>query len=85
MRVLLDTHTFLWWITDQASLSTRARSVLGDGANEIFFSAASAWEIGIKAALGKLSLQTPLEDFIPQQLAYMPFSRCRSLFAMRSV
>ena len=73
MRLLLDTHTFLWWITDQPSLSDQARSLIGETGNEIFFSAASAWEIGIKTALGKLSLRSPLEEFIPQQLALNAF------------
>ncbi len=52
MRVLLDTHVFLWWITDDLRLSGRAREVISDGRNELFFSAASGWEIAIKAGLG---------------------------------
>ena len=69
MRVLLDTHAFLWWITDDASLSPRAREIIGDGNNVLFLSAASAWEIAIKVGLGRLALPGRLERFIPEQLA----------------
>ena len=54
MRLLLDTHTFLWWMDDNASLSTTARRVIADEANDIVVSAASAWEIATKFRLGKL-------------------------------
>ena len=52
MRALLDTHAFLWWITDDPRLSTRVREVIADGRNILYFSAASGWEIAIKAGLG---------------------------------
>ena len=54
MRVLLDTHAFLWWIDDNASLSATARRVIADEANDIVVSAASAWEIATKYRIGKL-------------------------------
>ena len=54
MRVLLDTHAFLWWMDDNASLSATARRVIADEANDIVVSAASAWEIAAKYRLGKL-------------------------------
>ena len=69
MRVLLDTHAFLWWITDDASLSRRAREIIGDGNNVLFLSTASAWEIAIKVGLGRLMLPDRPERFIPEQLA----------------
>ncbi len=69
MRVLLDTHAFLWWITDDASLSPRAREIIGDGDNVLFLSTASAWEIAIKVDLGRLTLPDRPERFIPEQLA----------------
>jgi PIN domain nuclease of toxin-antitoxin system len=52
MKALLDTHTFLWWITDSPRLSPSVREIIGDGGNELFFSAASGWEIAIKVQLG---------------------------------
>jgi len=68
MKVLLDTHVFLWWITDDPRLSSRAREIIADGANEVFLSAASGWEIAIKAKLGRLRLPDVPERFIPEQL-----------------
>lgn len=69
MRALLDTHTFLWWITDDPQLSPRVREIISDGANELFLSAASGWEMAIKAKLGRLHLPDNLESFIFEQLA----------------
>jgi PIN domain nuclease of toxin-antitoxin system len=69
MKVLLDTHAFLWWITDSPKLSARAREVIQDSNNELFFSAASGWEIAIKAQLGRLQLPDNLEQFILEQLS----------------
>lgn len=54
MRLLLDTHSLLWWFTDDARLSAPARQAVADEANEVFVSAASAWEIATKQRLGKL-------------------------------
>jgi len=68
MKVLLDTHAFLWWITDAPKLSSRAREIIGDGNNELFLSAASGWEIGIKVQLGRLELPKAPDSFIPEQL-----------------
>jgi PIN domain nuclease of toxin-antitoxin system len=69
MKLLLDTHVFLWWITDDPRLSPLARDVMGDGQNILFLSAASGWEIAIKARLGKLSLPAPVVTFVPAQMA----------------
>ncbi|MCJ7545648.1 MAG: type II toxin-antitoxin system VapC family toxin [Deltaproteobacteria bacterium] len=68
MRALLDTHTFLWWITNNPNLSSHVREIMSDGENELFFSAASGWEIAIKVKLGRLTLPDMPERFIPQQL-----------------
>jgi len=69
MRALLDTHVFLWWISDDPRLSTHAREIITNGENTLFFSAASGWEIAIKAKLGRLKLPKPLETFVPEQMA----------------
>jgi PIN domain nuclease of toxin-antitoxin system len=68
MRALLDTHTFLWWITDNPSLPDRVCEIISDGKNDLFLSAASGWEMAIKANLGKLQLPDNLESFISEQL-----------------
>ena len=68
MRVLLDTHAFLWWITEDRRLSARAREVMADGGNDLLLSAASGWEIAIKASLGRVSLPIPIDRFLSEQL-----------------
>jgi len=68
LRLLLDTHALLWWITDSAKLSARARQSIGTGANVLFWSAASSWEVGIKYALKRLELPAPPEEYLLQHL-----------------
>ena len=63
-RLLPDTHTFIWALTDDPELGTFARSLLVDAGNEIYVSAASVWEAGIKSALGKWSIPLDLEEAI---------------------
>ena len=75
MKILLDTHCWLWWITTPEKLAPKAQQLIMDGHNELFFSAASSWEIAIKYALGKLPLAEDPETFIPPRLmrdAIMP-------------
>jgi PIN domain nuclease of toxin-antitoxin system len=69
MRALLDTHTFLWWITDDHRLSDRVREIMGNMESELYLSVASGWEMAIKAGIGKLSLPGDLELFISEQLS----------------
>jgi PIN domain nuclease of toxin-antitoxin system len=68
MRLILDTHVFLWWIIDSPQLSSRVRDVMRNQANELFLSVASAWEIAIKVNLGRLRLPDRPDRFIPGQL-----------------
>ena len=68
MKVLLDTHAFLWWIADDPQLSSRARQIMEAADTEPFLSAASGWEIAIKRRLGKLKLPTDLSHFVAEQL-----------------
>ena len=68
MRHLLDTHTFLWWVTDDRQLSAGVRRVIGSPEHEILFSAASAWELAIKAQLGRIGLPPDPAEFIRRQL-----------------
>lgn len=74
MKLLLDTHVFLWWIADDERLSAPARAAIADSANEIFVSAASGWEIAIKAGLGRLSLPDRPARFVPNQVARNGFT-----------
>jgi PIN domain nuclease of toxin-antitoxin system len=61
MTLLLDTHTFLWWLDDPALLAESARKAIADGKNLVYVSAAVAWEIAIKRSLGKLNAPEDLE------------------------
>ena len=58
MRMLLDTHAFLWFVLDNPKLSKAAKTLIEDGANDILVSPASYWEIAIKVGLGKLNLRS---------------------------
>jgi PIN domain nuclease of toxin-antitoxin system len=53
MKLLLDTHAFLWFFIGDTSLSARARASIEDESNEKFFSVASLWEIAIKVSIGR--------------------------------
>ncbi len=69
MKTLLDTHTFIWWITDCPELSKKARDAISNRALNLYFSAASCWEIVVKESLGKIKLpQHDTLQFINHQL-----------------
>ena len=69
MRLLLDTHAFLWWIEGSSRLSARARRAIEDGGNSKFVSAASAWEITTKYRLGKLPEASELAPNVVDAIA----------------
>jgi PIN domain nuclease of toxin-antitoxin system len=67
MKVLLDTHAFIWWDSDPTKLSPQARTACEDRTNVVLLSVASAWEMQIKLQLGKLDLRLPLAEVIASQ------------------
>ena len=69
MAILLDTHTFLWWVNGSAKLSKRAQAAVERADNACFVSLASCWEIAIKVSLGRLTVRSSLERFIAEQMA----------------
>lgn len=73
MKALLDTLAFLWWVADDPSLSRKARAFIADPANDCLLSVASAWELAIKASLGRLALDEEMDRFLPEQLALNGF------------
>ena len=73
MKLLLDTHMFLWFIMRSALLSADTRALIEDEKNRKFISVASLWEIAIKSSIGKLSLSAPFDQLIPQQLSLNGF------------
>lgn len=74
MRILLDTHAFLWWASKRgAKLSDRARDLLSDGATDVALSIASVWEIAIKVGGGRLVLPDAVERYVPDRLRHHGF------------
>ncbi len=67
MRLLLDTHVFLWYISADPKLPATFRAASQNPANEVYLSVASVWEVVIKHHLGKLSLPAPPDGYLPQQ------------------
>jgi PIN domain nuclease of toxin-antitoxin system len=73
VNLLLDTHILLWWLADDPGLSEKQRSAIADPANVVYVSAASAWEIAIKKALGKLIAPNDLgAALIASELEQLP-------------
>ncbi|WP_242034280.1 type II toxin-antitoxin system VapC family toxin [Richelia sinica] len=70
----MDTHTFIWYVTDDSQISNQVLEVINDENNQIFLSIASVWEMGIKHGLGKLSFNVPFETFIRQQMSINDFT-----------
>jgi PIN domain nuclease of toxin-antitoxin system len=67
MTLLLDTHVFLWFITDDDRMPEHWRDAIRDPTNAVYLSVASVWEAVIKQQLGKLPLPAPAETFLPEQ------------------
>ncbi|MGH8513660.1 MAG: type II toxin-antitoxin system VapC family toxin, partial [Gammaproteobacteria bacterium] len=61
MRLLLDTHVLLWWLADDRKLSKEARTMIADANHQVLVSAATVWEVAIKAGLGRIQIE--LDDF----------------------
>jgi PIN domain nuclease of toxin-antitoxin system len=68
VKVLLDTHAFLWMSLDAPQLSQRARDLIADMDNELLLSPASYWEIAIKISLGNYELDEPLDEFVNREV-----------------
>ena len=67
MKILLDTHIFLWFISGDTKLSTDVRDAIRDPDNEVYLSAVSIGEAIVKYQLGKLPLPEPPETYVPKQ------------------
>jgi PIN domain nuclease of toxin-antitoxin system len=68
VNILLDTHCWLWWISEPARLKDDARRLIEDSLNTILLSVASSWEIALKYSIGRLDLPEPPEHFVPKRL-----------------
>ena len=69
MRLLLDTHTFIWYVTDNPRLSANVKLLIEDENNEKLVSMASIWEMAIKHSIGRLNFSLPFMEFVGQQLS----------------
>lgn len=69
MRLLLDTHCFIWFVIDSPRLRIAVKELIEDENNEKLLSIASVWKIAIKCSSGKLSFDRPFRGFIEQQLS----------------
>ena len=69
MKLLLDTHTYLWFINGDSNLSSIARQLIESPENERLLSIASLWEMAIKISIGKLKLNTSFSDLVEKQIA----------------
>ncbi len=69
MKLLLDTHTYLWFINGDSNLSSIARQLIESPENERLLSIASLWEMAIKISIGKLKLNTSFSDLVERQIA----------------
>lgn len=73
MKLLLDAHTFLWFVWDDAQLSNHAKALIVNATNQKFISPATYWEIAIKVSIGKLDLGEPYRAFMRREIAQNNF------------
>ena len=83
MRLLLDTHAFLWWLNDDPKLRAKARAAISDPGASVYVSAATIWELSIKARLGKLDLEgtDPVGEIAANDFLELPISARHALAA----
>lgn len=74
MRLLLDTHTFIWWMTNDASLPASARKTIAEEEHSVFLSAATAWEMTIKHKAGKLPIVAGFIADVPAAIERQGFT-----------
>ena len=68
MKLLLDTHAFLWWVAASGQVSRKASAAIASARNDCYVSIASGWEIAIKVSLGQLRIDGALDRFLPEQI-----------------
>lgn len=67
MKILLDSHVVMWWMSGSDKLSDRAREAITSGDNQVLVSAVTLWELAIKESIGKLSLDFDLHEDLPEE------------------
>ena len=73
MRLLLDTHAFLWWVDDSRRLSRKARAAIANRDSACYLSLASVWEMAIKVSVDRLKLPSAVDRFVSEQMAANAF------------
>lgn len=71
MKLLLDTQCWLWWFAQPERLNEETIAHIADESNELWFSVASIWEMGIKVAIGKLPLPEPIDSYISSRMVLL--------------
>ena len=66
-RLLLDTHAFVWWVTDVSKLAEGARAAIADPRNEVFVSAVTGWEVAVKRAKGRMTAPDNLSAMVDEK------------------
>ena len=86
MKLLLDTQCWLWWFSEPERLNENAIAHIADETNELWFSVASIWEMGIKVAIGKLPLPEPIDAYISSRMVLLDvqYLEIRSSHALRA-
>jgi len=74
MKILIDTHIFLWYVTNNKKLNKSTKLLINERENLIYLSQASIWEIAIKNSLGKLTFNSPFREFIEEQITVNDFN-----------
>jgi PIN domain nuclease of toxin-antitoxin system len=88
MKILLDTHAFLWWLDDPMSLSTQANDAIADQSNEVYVSSVIVWEMMIKVAIGKLKIPSDLDAALThERFIHLPITiaHARATAALPSI
>ena len=88
MRLLLDTHAFLWYITDDSRLAVASAEAIRDESNQVFLSVVSVWEALAKHQLGKLPLPSPADEYLRHRreehnIASLPFDEPSLMHLLR--
>ena len=73
MNCLLDTHAFLWFVSDHSSLSATGKEIIEDQQSLVYLSSASIWEMAIKSSLGKLAVPDSLQQFVESHIVRNDF------------
>ena len=76
MRVLIDTHIFIWYVQNSERLPSSITAIINNGSNDILLSISSVWEMAIKQSTGKLNLGTPYASFIAEQMRLNSMELC---------